>query len=171
MAQVTYTGMTQADAEKYLTPRPGEAASIQVRAGPGTSQRELVDELTPVLPKGVEAITGEASAQENTDMISGQFLTLFTTFLLVFSGIALLVATFSIHNTFAIVVAQRTRENALLRALGASRRQVTRHDARRGERRRRCSPRSPVSPAASASRPGSRRCSPRSASRSPTALS
>ena len=58
-------------------------------------------------------------------MISGQFLTLFTTFLLVFSGIALLVATFSIHNTFAIVVAQRTRENALLRALGASRRQVT----------------------------------------------
>lgn len=125
MAQVTYTGMTRADAEKYLTPRPGEAASIQVRAGPGTSQRELVDELTPVLPKGVEAITGEASAQENTDMISGQFLSLFTTFLLVFSGIALLVATFSIHNTFAIVVAQRTRENALLRALGASRRQVT----------------------------------------------
>lgn len=34
MAQVTYTGMTQADAEKYLTPRPGEAASIQVRAAP-----------------------------------------------------------------------------------------------------------------------------------------
>ncbi len=58
-------------------------------------------------------------------MISSQFLTLFTTFLLVFSGIALLVATFSIHNTFAIVIAQRTRENALLRALGASRRQVT----------------------------------------------
>lgn len=58
-------------------------------------------------------------------MISSQFLNIFTTFLLVFSGIALLVATFSIHNTFAIVVAQRTRENALLRALGASRRQVT----------------------------------------------
>ena len=58
-------------------------------------------------------------------MISSQFLTVFTTFLLVFSGVALLVATFSIHNTFAIVVAQRTRENALLRALGASRRQVT----------------------------------------------
>ncbi|WP_327358518.1 ABC transporter permease [Streptomyces sp. NBC_01304] len=124
MAQVTFTGMTTADAEKYLTPKPGEAASIQVRAGPGTSQQELVDALTPVLPEGVEAITGQASAEENTDMISGQFLNLFTTFLLVFSGIALLVATFSIHNTFAIVVAQRTRENALLRALGASRRQV-----------------------------------------------
>ncbi|MFF4357226.1 ABC transporter permease [Streptomyces sp. NPDC001604] len=125
MAQVTFTGMTRADAEKYLTARPGEAASIKVRAGPGVSEKELVDRLTPVLPKGVEAITGQASAQENTDMISSQFLTLFTTFLLVFSGIALLVATFSIHNTFAIVVAQRTRENALLRALGASRRQVT----------------------------------------------
>ncbi len=89
------------------------------------SQQTLVDRLTPVLPKGVEAITGQQSAQEDTDMISSQFLTLFTTFLLVFSGIALLVATFSIHNTFAIVIAQRTRENALLRALGASRRQVT----------------------------------------------
>ncbi|MYW70451.1 FtsX-like permease family protein [Streptomyces sp. SID8379] len=125
MAQVTFTGMTRADAEKYLTPKAGEASSIQVRAGPGVGQQELVDSLTPHLPKGVEAISGQESAQENTDMISGQFLTLFTTFLLVFSGIALLVATFSIHNTFAIVVAQRTRENALLRAIGASRRQVT----------------------------------------------
>ncbi|MFJ4893417.1 ABC transporter permease [Streptomyces sp. NPDC088788] len=125
MAQVTFTGMTRADAEKYLTPKPGEAASIRVRAGPGVGQGELVSALTPVLPKGVEAITGQESAQENTEMISSQFLTIFTTLLLVFSGIALLVATFSIHNTFAIVVAQRTRENALLRAIGASRRQVT----------------------------------------------
>ncbi|MFP3989798.1 FtsX-like permease family protein [Streptomyces sp. E11-3] len=124
MAQVTYTGMTWADAEKYLTPKPGEAASIQVRAGPGTSQQDLVDALAPVLPDGLEAVTGQAAADENTEMISGQFLDLFTTFLLVFSGIALLVATFSIHNTFAIVVAQRTRENALLRALGAARGQV-----------------------------------------------
>ncbi|MFG2602252.1 ABC transporter permease [Streptomyces sp. NPDC048514] len=125
MAQVTFTGMTRADAEKYLTARPGRAASIAVRAGPGTGQQELVRRLAPVLPEGVEAITGRRSAQENTDMISSRFLTLFTTFLLVFSGVALLVATFSIHNTFAIVVAQRVREHALLRALGASRRQVT----------------------------------------------
>lgn len=124
MAQTTFTGMTRADAEKYLTPKPGEASTIQVRAGPGVSQQELVDSLTAQLPKGVEAITGDESAQENTDMISGQFLSLFTTFLLVFSGVALLVATFSIHNTFAIVVAQRARENALLRALGAARLQI-----------------------------------------------
>ncbi|WP_055563066.1 ABC transporter permease [Streptomyces atriruber] len=125
MAQTTFTGMTRADAEKYLTAKPGEAAAIRVRAEPGVTEQELVDALNPVLPKGVEAITGEASAAENTDNISGQFLGVFTTLLLVFSGVALLVATFSIHNTFAIVVAQRTRENALLRALGASRRQVT----------------------------------------------
>lgn len=124
MAQVTYTGMTLADAEKHLTPKPGQASSIQVRAGPGTSRQELVDALRPVLPRDTEAITGQASAAENQDMISGAFLSLFTTLLLVFSGIVLLVATFSIHNTFAIVVAQRTRENALLRALGASRRQI-----------------------------------------------
>ncbi|WP_327693020.1 ABC transporter permease [Streptomyces sp. NBC_00459] len=125
MAQVTFTGMTQADAEKYLTAKPGEATSIQVRAGPRVGQKELVDRLTSVLPRGVEAITGQESAEEDTEMISSRFLTVFTLFLLVFSGVAMLVATFSIHNTFAIVVAQRTRENALLRALGASRRQVT----------------------------------------------
>ncbi|MFC9759454.1 ABC transporter permease [Streptomyces sp. NPDC056921] len=124
MGQVTYTAMTRADAEKYLTPKPGEASAILVRAGPGTSQQELVDALRPVLPRSVEAVTGQAAAAENRDAISGAFLGLFTTLLLVFSGIVLLVATFSIHNTFAIVVAQRTRENALLRALGAARRQV-----------------------------------------------
>ncbi|WP_405702542.1 ABC transporter permease [Streptomyces sp. NBC_01383] len=124
MAQVTYTAMTLADAEKHLAPKPGQASGIQVRAGPGTSQRELVDALRPVLPPHTEAITGQASAAESQDRISGAFLSLFTTLLLVFSGIVLLVATFSIHNTFAIVVAQRTRENALLRALGASRRQI-----------------------------------------------
>jgi putative ABC transport system permease protein len=125
MAQVTYTGMTRADAEKYLTARPGQAADILVRAAPGVGEEQLVQRLTPALPEGVEAITGQQAAQENTDMISSRFLTLFTTFLLVFSGIALLVATFSIHNTFAIVVAGRARENALLRALGAARRQIT----------------------------------------------
>lgn len=124
MGQVTFTGLSRADAEKYLTARPGQAASIQVRAGPGVSQEELVSRLEPVLPDGIEAITGQQSAEENLDQISGAFLTVFTTLLLVFAGIALLVATFSIHNTFAIVVAQRTRENALLRAIGAARHQV-----------------------------------------------
>lgn len=124
MGQVTWTGLTRADAEKYLTARPGEATSIAVRAGPGVSQDELVAALTPALPDGVEAITGQQAAEENTQMVSGRFLDLFTTFLLVFSGVAVLVSVFTIHNTFAVLVAQRTRENALLRAIGAARRQV-----------------------------------------------
>lgn len=124
LAQTTFTGMTRADAEKYLMPEPGMAGSLRVRAEDGTSQRQLADRLESALPGGVEAVTGAEAADENLENLSGQFLTLFTSLLLVFSGIALLVAVFSIHNTFAIVVAQRTRENALLRALGASRRQV-----------------------------------------------
>ncbi|MFE1552684.1 ABC transporter permease [Streptomyces sp. NPDC058718] len=124
MGQVTWAGLTRADAERYLTARPGEATSIAVRAGPGVSQEELVAALAPALPEGVEAITGQRAAEENTEMVSGRFLGLFTTFLLVFSGVAVLVSVFTIHNTFAVLVAQRTRENALLRAVGAARRQV-----------------------------------------------
>ncbi|MER6100260.1 FtsX-like permease family protein [Streptomyces sp. NPDC001728] len=124
MGQVTWAGLTRADAEKHLTARPGEATSIAVRAGPGVSQEELVTALAPALPGGVEAITGQRAAEENTEMVSGRFLSLFTTFLLVFSGVAVLVSVFTIHNTFAVLVAQRTRENALLRTLGAARRQV-----------------------------------------------
>ncbi|MFD0149728.1 ABC transporter permease [Streptomyces sp. NPDC127132] len=124
MGQVAWAGLTRADAERYLTARPGEATSIAVRAGPGVSQEELVAALAPALPEGVEAITGQRAAEENTEMVSGRFLGLFTTFLLVFSGVAVLVSVFTIHNTFAVLVAQRTRENALLRAVGAARRQV-----------------------------------------------
>ncbi len=168
MAQVTYTGMTRADAEKHLTARPGEAASIQVRAGPGVGQRELVDRLAAVLPEGVEAITGQEAAEENTEMISSQFLTLFTTFLLVFSGVALLVATFSIHNTFAIVVAQRTRRT---RCCAPSAPPAARSPPPRSPRRPPwpSSRRPPDWRAASASRPACGPCSRRSASRSRTA--
>ena len=56
--------------------------------------------------------------------IEGDFLGMFKTILLAFAVIALVVASFSIHNTFSILIAQRSRESALLRALGASRRQV-----------------------------------------------
>ncbi|MFD0276713.1 FtsX-like permease family protein [Kitasatospora sp. NPDC127111] len=125
MGPSTFTALGSADAERYLTPKgAGQASSIQVRAAGGVSQRELAARIAPQLPGGVEAITGAAATQESTAMVSGRFLTMFTTLLLVFAGIALLVATFTIHNTFAIVVAQRTRENALLRALGAVRGQV-----------------------------------------------
>ncbi|WP_042397694.1 ABC transporter permease [Streptacidiphilus carbonis] len=124
MGPSTFTGLTLADAQRYLLPRAGEVSTLLVKAAPGTSQEQLVRTIDTVLPAQDEAVTGAQAAQEDTTNVSSGFLSVFTTVLLVFAGIALLVATFTIHNTFAIVVAQRTRENALLRALGAARRQI-----------------------------------------------
>ncbi len=96
-----------------------------VTAADGVSQTELRDQVAELLPTGVVARTGDAVAQEDQDDI-GQALSFITTFLLVFAGVALVVGSFLIVNTFSILVAQRSRELALLRALGATRRQVTR---------------------------------------------
>jgi len=120
----SYTGFSLAGAQRYLAGRPGEVTSILVKAAPGVSQQELVSRLRPLLPAGVEAITGQQLSDESISAINQGFLGLFRTFLAVFAGIALFVAMFSIANTFSIIVAQRTRESALLRAIGASRRQV-----------------------------------------------
>ncbi len=95
-----------------------------VHAAPGVSDAELRDRIASVLPRGVEAITGQQLTDERIDNISSTFLDLLRAFLVVFAGIALVVATLSINNTFTITVAQRTRELALMRAVGASRRQV-----------------------------------------------
>src|SRR5690606_17334087 len=70
-----------------------------------------------------EAITGTQLIEETQDAMR-EGLGFFSTFLLVFAGIALVVAALTIYNTFQIVVTQRTRELALLRALGATHRQV-----------------------------------------------
>ncbi|MGW4379109.1 FtsX-like permease family protein [Kitasatospora sp. NPDC004531] len=124
MGPSTFTALTLADAQAHLTPRgAGQVSTVRLRSD-SLSQRQLVDRVRPLLPTGVEALTGADATAQSTADVSGRFLGLFTTLLLVFAGIALLVATFTIHNTFAIVTAQRTRENALLRALGAGRRQV-----------------------------------------------
>jgi putative ABC transport system permease protein len=122
--QTTYTAFAFADAQRQVLKRPDRISSVRVEAAPGVSQEELVRRLQPLLPSGVEAITGEQLTEENADDISGDFLGALRAFLLVFSGVAVLVATFSIHNTLSIVVAQRTRESALLRAVGASRGQL-----------------------------------------------
>ncbi|RPE35645.1 ABC transporter permease [Kitasatospora cineracea] len=124
MGPSTFTALTLADAQAHLTPKgAGQVSTVRLRSDTLT-QRQLVDGVRPLLPNGVEALTGADATAQSTADVSGRFLSLFTTLLLVFAGIALLVATFTIHNTFAIVTAQRTRENALLRALGAGRRQV-----------------------------------------------
>jgi putative ABC transport system permease protein len=72
----------------------------------------------------VEVITGTQLTSDNISSVNSTFLDTLRSFLLAFAGIALLVATFSISNTFSILTAQRTREAALLRAIGASRRQI-----------------------------------------------
>lgn len=105
--------------------RPGRFDSIEVSAQPGVPPAQLRDRIARVLPAGVEAVTGDTVAAENARAIR-QALGFVTTFLLVFAYIALFVATFIVFNTFSIVVAQRTRELAMLRAIGATRGQVAR---------------------------------------------
>jgi len=101
---------------------------IEVRADAGVSQTELRDRIRQMLreeglARDYESITGEQLAEEQSNEIQ-ENLAFFNTFLLVFALIALFVGAFVIYNTFSITVAQRIRELGLLRALGASGRQV-----------------------------------------------
>jgi putative ABC transport system permease protein len=99
--------------------------SYWVTAEDGVTQEELRDRVQEVLPAGVEAVTGDTAADDAaSDLLTA--ISFITTFLLIFAAIALVVGSFLIVNTFSILVAQRSRELALLRALGASRRQVKR---------------------------------------------
>ncbi|CAL9547615.1 ABC transporter permease [Streptomyces sp. enrichment culture] len=106
--------------------KKGTYDEIDVRAAAGTSQEALKATLDKALPaKLVETTTGERLADDQAAAIADSLSGLKKS-LLVFAGIALFVGTFIIANTFTMLVAQRTRELALLRAVGASRRQVTR---------------------------------------------
>jgi len=106
-----------------LVAEPGRFDSISVVADSGVSQTEIRDRIAAVLPRGTEALTGKAITAETQNAIN-KAMSFFNNFLLIFAVIALLVGGFIIFNTFSITVAQRTREHALLRALGASRRQL-----------------------------------------------
>lgn len=103
---------------------PGTYTSISIKGAAGVSESTLRDRVAVELPTGYEALTGRALAKETASQIQ-QALGFIKTFLLVFAVIALFVGSFIIANTFSMLVAQRTRELALLRAVGASRRQVT----------------------------------------------
>ncbi|MGL5929200.1 MAG: ABC transporter permease [Dermatophilaceae bacterium] len=100
-----------------------EYSQFWVTAAAGASQQELKAEVDRVLPDGYESATGDAVAAGAATRID-EALSFVNTFLLVFAGVALTVGAFLIVNTFSILVAQRSRELALLRAIGASRRQV-----------------------------------------------
>src|SRR6266536_3555364 len=103
--------------------RPGQFDEIDVVAQPGTSDTQLRERIAAAVPAKYEAVTGSDQAKRSADEIN-KSLSFFTTALLAFAGVALFVGAFLIFNTFSIIVAQRTREMALLRCLGASRRQV-----------------------------------------------
>jgi putative ABC transport system permease protein len=103
----------------------GKFTEITVAADSGVSETDLRKRVAAVLPAKTQAITGQALAKEQSSDVK-QGLGFFNTFLLVFATIALFVGAFIIFNTFSMLVAQRTRELALMRALGASRGQVNR---------------------------------------------
>ncbi len=102
----------------------GRLSSIDVAATPGVSPTELRDRLRAALPATVDVKTGaQAAASESSDA-SKSINSFLQPALLAFGGVAVFVGAFIIFNAFSITVAQRRREFAMLRALGASRRQV-----------------------------------------------
>jgi putative ABC transport system permease protein len=109
-------------AQRFLG-SPGMYDSIDVSAEPGLTQTVLADRLTAVVPAGAEAVTGATVAQENADAMSAD-LKIVNILFMIFAGVALFVGAFIIWNTFTMIVTQRSREIALLRAIGATRRQV-----------------------------------------------
>ncbi|MGK4582724.1 ABC transporter permease [Kitasatospora sp. HPMI-4] len=122
----TLTLLDTASAQKMLL-TPGQYSSVSVLAKSGTTESALLDEVDKVLPKdsNFRTETGQHLNDEQAKMIA-QGTDGMKTMLLVFAIISLFVSVFIIANTFTMLVAQRTKELALLRAVGASRSQVTR---------------------------------------------
>jgi putative ABC transport system permease protein len=104
---------------------PGVFDAINVAADDGVSQTQLANRISEVLPNGTEAVTGATVAKENSDAVQADLKFVGILFG-IFAGIALFVGSFIIWNTFTMIVTQRSREIALLRAIGATRRQVLR---------------------------------------------
>ena len=105
--------------------KPGRVDGVAVVARPGVSQATLVANLRPLVGDRVEVITGsQLTKQDQADIHKN--LSSISTFMLVFAGIAMFVGAFIIHNTFTIIVTQRTKETAVLRTIGASGGQVRR---------------------------------------------
>src|SRR3954470_20394848 len=120
-----YAGFDTPTAQRLFLDGQDAYNTFWITAKDGVSQEQLTDQAKAVLPDGLEAVTGDDEADARAGpLLSG--IDFLTTFLLIFAGIALVVSSYIIVNTFSILVAQRSRELALLRALGASKRQVIR---------------------------------------------
>jgi putative ABC transport system permease protein len=103
--------------------KTGELDGIQIATAAGVAPEDLTAALSDILPENVEAKTSAAQAEEDQADVT-EFTSFIRYFLLAFGGIALFVGAFVIFNTLSITVAQRTREFATLRTIGASRRQI-----------------------------------------------
>jgi putative ABC transport system permease protein len=103
--------------------KEGELDSIGVAGKPNVTPTELVGEIQPLLPDTAKVRTGAQEAKQQTND-TNDFLNILQYFLLAFGFVALFVGIFVIANTMGITVAQRMRELATLRTLGATRRQV-----------------------------------------------
>ncbi len=110
-------------AAQLIFHKQGKLDQISVAARSGVSSSALVNAIRPLLPASAQVRTGQGQAKQASKDTSG-FLSIFQSFLLAFGGIALFVGSFVIANTLSITIAQRTRELATLRTLGATRRQV-----------------------------------------------
>ena len=106
-----------------ITGKQGQFDQISVAAADGITPERLAANLTAVLPDSVQAETGAENVDSNQEDI-GELTGFLKTAFLIFAGVSLFVAAFLIFNTFSIIVAQRTREFAMLRTFGASRRQI-----------------------------------------------
>ena len=123
LAGATIAAFDLKTAQQYVG-TPGSYTELAIASKPGVSQDDLARRVSAVLPSGFEAVTQHQAVSESSKEIK-KGLGFFSTALLVFAAISLFVGGFLIFNTFSMLVAQRTRELALMRALGASRRQVT----------------------------------------------
>src|SRR5918997_1547123 len=108
-----------------LTDKQGQFDGISVEASEGVSPDELARRIDDVLPARLTVETGVQAAERQSEDIK-EDLSFFRIVLLVFGGVALLVGSFLIFNTFSITVAQRIRELGMLRTLGATRGQILR---------------------------------------------
>lgn len=106
-----------------LFDKAGKLDQIRAAARPGTSKAELLSQIRSILPPGTQVRSGDSQAEEDASDTKS-FLDFLQGFLLAFGGIALFVGAFVIANSLSITIAQRTREFATLRTIGASRRQI-----------------------------------------------
>ncbi|OLE30349.1 MAG: hypothetical protein AUG44_01420 [Actinobacteria bacterium 13_1_20CM_3_71_11] len=122
LAGATLAGFDLLTAQQVLN-RPAVYDEIDVVAAPGVSPTELRDRIRAAIDGNYETLTGKELAEDSSKSI-GQFVGFINIALLAFAFVALFVGSFIIVNTFSIILAQRSKELALLRCLGASRRQV-----------------------------------------------